>query len=117
MPGRTCRLEGRATAARVGVDYRLLGPDLVRLAMAAGAVERAQVVTAAVEQVAAPMGTAGAQGAALRCRGLRDVGADALLGSAAAYSAGGRAVERAFPLEGAGAAWLSRAGGLRPSPP
>lgn len=94
----------RATEAGAVVDYRLLGPELVRLALASGAVERAQVVTAAVEQVADRMGTAGARGAALRCRGLVDTDPDVLLSAVAAYGRGGRPVERAFALEEAGTA-------------
>ena len=91
-----------ATAAGAAVDHRLLGPELVRLALAAGEVERAREVADAVEQVAARMGTAGAQGAALRCRGLLDANPEGLLASAVAYARAGRILERAFALEDAG---------------
>jgi DNA-binding NarL/FixJ family response regulator len=94
----------RATHTGAVVDYRLLGPELVRLALATGAVERAEAVTIAVEEVAGVMCTSGAQGAALRCRGLADADADVLLASVAAYARAGRPVERAFALEEAGAA-------------
>ena len=94
----------RATEAGAVVDYRLLGADLVRLALAAGAVERAHVVTSAVEEVADRMGTAGAEGAARRCRGLVDADPDVLLSAVDAYERAGRPVERAFALEEAGTA-------------
>lgn len=94
----------RATDAGAAVDYRLLGPQLVRLALSAGAVQRAEAVAAAVDQLAVHMGTAGARGAALRCRGLLDADGDTLLASAVAYDRAGRPVERAFALEEAGAA-------------
>ena len=93
----------RATSAGAVVDYRIIGPELVRLALASGMVERAQAVTLAVEEVAACMGTAGAKGSALRCRGLVDDDPDVLLAAIAAYGCAGRPVERAFALEEAGA--------------
>jgi DNA-binding CsgD family transcriptional regulator len=99
----------RATDVGSIIDHRLLGPELVRLALTTGAAERAPAVAAAVEEVAARMGTDGARGAALRCRGLLKADADALLASAAAYASAGRPLERAFALEEAGAA-LAAAG-------
>lgn len=106
------RLEGywrRATDGGATVYYRLLGPELVRLALAAGAAERARVVAAEVERGADCMGTAGARGAALCCRGLVDADPDVLLASVAAYGTAGRNVERVFALEQAGEV-LARSG-------
>jgi tetratricopeptide (TPR) repeat protein len=59
----------RCARAGLAVDYPVLGPDLVRLALAAGEPARAEQVAAAVAEVAARNDVPSMAGAALRCRG------------------------------------------------
>jgi DNA-binding CsgD family transcriptional regulator len=88
---------------------RLVGPDLVRLALAAGAHERAQRVADAVEEAAALARVPSLDGAALRCRGLVAGDADLLLRAVEAYRRSPRVFERALACEDAAAA-LARTG-------
>ena len=60
-------------------EYPVLGPDIVRVAQALGAPDRARATTEAVEHAAARMGVRSAQAAALRCRGLLEDDPDLLI--------------------------------------
>ena len=95
----------------LGVVYRRrqLGPDLVRLALAAHDRERAHAVAAKVEEAAALARVPSLRGVALRCRGLVEGNADLLLRAVEQYAQGPRAFERALACEDAAAA-LARAG-------
>jgi DNA-binding CsgD family transcriptional regulator len=93
-----CRRAGFA------LEYPVLGPDLVRLALTAGDRERAAQVAAAVERVAAGNAVPWITGAALRCRGLAAGDPGRLRAAVAAYAAGPRPLELALAAEDAGAA-------------
>jgi DNA-binding CsgD family transcriptional regulator/tetratricopeptide (TPR) repeat protein len=86
-----------------------IGPDLVRLAAAAGRRELAQAVVAAMDEAAAGSSVTTWQAAALRCRGLLHGDADALLEAVAAYQQAPRPIEWARTCEDA-ASVLSRVG-------
>lgn len=78
----------------------LLGPDLVRLAGAAGDRLRAEQATTAIEHLAARNpGVATLNGAALRCRGLLEANTEVLVEAVAAYRAGPRPLEFALACE------------------
>ncbi len=100
-----------AQAAAVGTvtAYPLIGPDLVRLAMTAGQVGRAQAVTGAVEAAAALMDSPSATAAALWCRGLTGPHLDILLEAVTRYQHAPRPFERARACEDT-AVTLSRVG-------
>ena len=90
--------------ARLGLtlEYRVLGPDLVRLASAAGDIERARTVSAAVEEVAARNDVPSLAGASLRCLGLTQNDPAVLSAAAEAYARGHRPLEWALACEDAG---------------
>ena len=88
---------------------RAMGPDLVRLALAAGDEQRARLVTQELERSSRRSPTATARGLALRCRGLLDDDADVLLHAVAAHRDGPRPYQLAAACEDAGSA-LARAG-------
>ena len=90
--------------AGVVAEYPVIGPDLVRLALAGGERELAEEVTAAVETLAGNAGVASVSGAALRCRGMVDADADVLLRAVAAYRRSPRRRELALTCEDAAAA-------------
>jgi DNA-binding CsgD family transcriptional regulator len=81
------------------LECPVLGPDLVRLALAlaAGDPERAMQVAAAVEQVAAGDAVPWITGAALRCRGLARDDPGLLCAAVDAYAQGPRPFELAWP--------------------
>ncbi|MGQ0617698.1 MAG: ATP-binding protein [Acidimicrobiia bacterium] len=90
--------------------HRFLGPDLVRLAVAAGETMRAEAVTAELELGARRAGTATSTGTALRCRGLVARDPELLLEAVECYrQAPGAVVEGALAAEDA-AAVLGRVG-------
>jgi DNA-binding CsgD family transcriptional regulator len=90
--------------AGFAIEYPVLGPDLVRLALASGERARAEQVAAAVADVAARNDVPSIAGSALRCRGLVE-GDLALLRSAVdAYAQGPRPLELALAAEDAGVA-------------
>jgi DNA-binding CsgD family transcriptional regulator len=97
-------------AAR-GVVYRrrAIGPDLVRLALAAGERERAEAVALGLEDAAALAAVPSLEGAALRCRGLLKGDLDLLMRAVEAYERGPSAFACATTREDAAAA-LARAG-------
>jgi DNA-binding CsgD family transcriptional regulator len=86
------------------VDYPVLGPDLVRLALAAGEEGPAAQVAAAVAEVAAANKVAPLDGAALRCQGLLEGDPAVLRAAVDAYAQGPRPLELALAAEDAGAA-------------
>jgi DNA-binding CsgD family transcriptional regulator/tetratricopeptide (TPR) repeat protein len=96
--------------ARLGhaLEYRVLGPDLVRLALASGDRARPGAVAAAVRGLAEGNQVASLRGAALRCVGLAGDDADTLAAAVAAYEGGARPLELAGACEDAGAAWARR---------
>jgi DNA-binding CsgD family transcriptional regulator len=102
---RLCRDVGMA------VDFPAVGPDLVRLARAAGDTDLAGEVATAVEEVAERNDIPWIRGAALRCRGL--LGDDLETAAAAVdhYAAGGRLLEVGLTCEEA--AGLAAATGRR----
>jgi DNA-binding CsgD family transcriptional regulator len=79
-----------------------LGPDLVRLSLAAGHPRRAAAVSAGVQLLAAATpGVARLEGAALQCRGLVAGDPETLLQGAAAHRRGPRPLELARACEDA----------------
>lgn len=98
-------------AAGLAVEYPVLGPDLVRLALAAGEGTRADEVTAAVAAVAASNDVSSLTGTALRCQGLRDDDPDALRRAIDAYAQSPRPLELALAREETGAI-LGRSGDI-----
>lgn len=98
-----------AAPLRYLLGHRFFAPDLVRLALAAGNHHLAQSVTTDVEEGARRTGTASADGAALRCRGLLREDPDMLLAAVHRYRGQPSVIELAFALDDAGAA-LARAG-------
>jgi ATP/maltotriose-dependent transcriptional regulator MalT len=98
------------------VELPVLGPDLVRLALVAGDLARAEQVAAAVTQIAAHNHVASLTGAALRCRGLATDDPEALRSAVDASTRSGRPLELALTAEDAAAA-LARRGSPRAAVP
>ncbi len=99
----------QAATAGVAVDYPRLGPDLIRLALAAGRNDYARAVAEEVEMAAKRMGTASAAGAALRCRGLLETQPETLLCAVAVSRSAPRPFEQAQTCQDAAVA-LGRIG-------
>ncbi len=91
-----------AAPLRYFMGYRLFGPDLVRLAVAAGNPLLAEAVTEEVAEGARRSGAVGAEAAALRCRGLLQGDGDALAAAAQAFGSCRRRAEAAFATAEAG---------------
>jgi len=91
-------------ASKARLHYRWFGPNFVRLAMGADAVQSARTVTNEVEHIAAALGTPAARGTALRCRGLVERDPDALREAVTALRASPRVVECALACEEAATA-------------
>jgi DNA-binding CsgD family transcriptional regulator len=89
-------------------DVARIGPDLVRLKLAAGRLDDGHTVADAVQQAAARLKTASARGAALRCRGLVQGDPQILEEALGAYRGVPRPLEHALAAEEAGVA-LARA--------
>ena len=85
-------------------EYPRLGPDLVRLLLAAGQRERARAVVAQVEDVAPRMDTKWARAAALRCRGLAYADHDLQYDAVCVLRTSPRPLERAQACEEAAGA-------------
>ncbi|HXT45743.1 MAG TPA: AAA family ATPase [Pseudonocardiaceae bacterium] len=98
-----------AAPLRFCLSYRFLGPDLVRLAVAAGDRQTAQAVTQDITDGARRARVASAAGAALRCQGLVEDDPDVLLAAVHRYRQAPSTVELPLTCEDAGAA-LARAG-------
>jgi DNA-binding CsgD family transcriptional regulator/tetratricopeptide (TPR) repeat protein len=96
--------------ARLGhaLEYRVLGPDLIRLARASGDGERAGAVASAVTGLAERNEVPSLAGAALRCRGLAGDDAEILATAVRAYQPVTRPLELAGCCEDAGAAFARR---------
>jgi DNA-binding CsgD family transcriptional regulator len=95
----------QCTAAGLEIDYPHLGPDLVRLALAAGDISLAQGVSAAVGKIAAMNDVPSLTGAALRCQGLTEDQPTLLTAASDAYARGPRRLELALACEDAGSAF------------
>ena len=85
------------------IEYPVLGPDLVRLALAADEAGRAAQVATAVAKVAAGNDVPSLTGAALRCRGLVERDPRIVRSAVDAYATSGRPLELALAAEDAGA--------------
>ena len=96
------------TDSGMAVEYPMLAPDLVRMAVAAGDARLADEVTQVVSAVAGGNDVASLDAAAIRCRGLRDHDPEALSAAAEAYAMGGRPLEEALAREDAGTVFASR---------
>lgn len=96
------------TDSGMAVELPALGPDLVRMAVAAGDSALADQVTQAVHAVAGDNDVASLAAAAMRCRGLRDHDPVVLSAAAEGFAVGGRPLEEALTREDAGAAFASR---------
>lgn len=103
-------------AAGVVAEYPVIGPDLVRLAMANRESILAAQITEAVELLAATAGVAGVTGAALRCRGLVSGEPGRFVAAAQAYRASGRQRELALACEDAAVALGATARGSEARP-
>ena len=91
--------------AGLAIELPVLGPDLVRLALAAGDRGRAAQVAAAVAEVAARNQVPSLDGAALRCQGLAQDDPGMLRAAVDAYTTGPpRPLELALAAEDAAAA-------------
>jgi DNA-binding CsgD family transcriptional regulator len=89
----------------LAAEYRVLGPDLIRLALAGGDRERARAVAAAVAGLAGQNQVPSLTAAALRCRGLADGDPVTLAASVQAYQPDTRPLELDGACEDAGAAF------------
>jgi ATP/maltotriose-dependent transcriptional regulator MalT len=104
--------------SRLGLvlEYRVLAPDLVRLAVATGHGQRAEEATQRITALAAANNVPSLTGAALRCRGAVDGSLEPLQSAVAAYTSGPRVVELAGAREDLGVAFLRRAEPARGRP-
>jgi DNA-binding CsgD family transcriptional regulator len=98
----------RCVRSGLAVEYPVIGPDLVRLALAAGEAGRARDVAAAVTGVASRIQVPWITGAALRCQGLAEDDVGILQAAVNAYARGSRPLELALTCEDAGAAFARR---------
>ena len=98
----------RCARSGLAVEYPVIGPDLVRLALAAGEAGRARDVAAAVTGVASRIQVPWITGAALRCQGLAEDDVGILQAAVNAYARGSRPLELALTCEDAGAAFARR---------
>jgi DNA-binding CsgD family transcriptional regulator len=94
----------RCARSGVALAYPVIGPDLVRLALAAGEAGRAQEVAAAVTGVASRNEVPWITGAALRCQGLAADDAGILKAAVSTYARGLHPLELALTCEDAGTA-------------
>jgi DNA-binding CsgD family transcriptional regulator len=95
----------RCARSGLAVEYPVIGPDLVRLALAADNPGRAREVAAAVTGVASRNQVPWIAGAALRCQGLAENDAGILQAAADACARGSRPLELALTCEDAGVAF------------
>ena len=98
----------KCASSGLALEYPVIGADLVRLSLAAGDVERAREVSAAVTELASGNDAPWMAGAALRCRGLIENDAEILQAAADAYARGSRPLRVALACEDAGAAFARR---------
>ncbi|HEU5004121.1 MAG TPA: AAA family ATPase [Actinomycetota bacterium] len=104
------------SAAGVAAEFPVIGPDLVRLAMANRESIVATQVTEALESLAAAAGVASVTGAALRCRGLVSGEPAPFVAAADAYRASGRLRELGLACEDAAVALAATARGQEAKP-
>ncbi len=96
----------------LAVNHAVVGPDLVRLSVAAGDLDRATAVCGAVDGVAAANpGTASLEGVRLRCRGLLGADPGLLVEAATVLGLAPRPLDHGLACEDAAEA-LARAGDL-----
>ena len=100
----------------LALEYPALGPDLVRLALAAGELGRASDVLAEVAAVAARSDVAWMTGEALRCRGLAEDDPETLQAAADAHARGSRPLQLALACEDAGSAFARQGHAARARP-
>jgi DNA-binding CsgD family transcriptional regulator len=86
------------------IEYPALGPDLVRLALAAGDRARAKQVATAVADLAGGNEVPWLTGTALRCQGLLERDPEILLAAVETTARGSRPLELGLACEDAGAA-------------
>ena len=99
----------RCTQTGSVLEYRLLGPDLVRISLACDERAMARDVVAAVGELATNNPSLGSMtGVALRCQGLADGDAETLQQAVEAYSRGSRPLELALTCEDAATAFARR---------
>jgi DNA-binding CsgD family transcriptional regulator len=89
----------------LAAEFRALGPDLTRLALASGDQERARSVATAVARLAERNQVPSLAGAALRCRGLAEDDPETLGAAVQAYQDDTRPLELAGTCEDAGTAY------------
>jgi DNA-binding CsgD family transcriptional regulator len=89
----------------LALEYRVLGPDLIHLALASGDPQRARAVAAAVTGLAGRNQVPSLAAAALRCRGLAGDDPETLAAAVQAYQGGPRPLELAGACEDAGVAY------------
>jgi DNA-binding CsgD family transcriptional regulator len=89
----------------LALEYRVLGLDLTRLALASGERKRAHAAAAAVAGLAGRNQVPSLTGAALRCQGLADDDPETLAAAVQAYQDSPRPLELAGACEDAGAAY------------
>ena len=87
------------------LESRVVGPDLVRLALVAGDIPRARKVSARVAELAARYELASLAAASLRCLGLTEDDPAILLDAAEAHADRFSPLEQALACEDAGAAF------------
>jgi len=107
----------KCASSGLALQYPTIGADLVRLSLAAGDIERAREVSAAVTEMASGNGVPWMTGAALRCRGLVENDVEILQAAADAYARGSRPLPLAIACEDAGAAFARRGQTDRARPP
>jgi len=99
----------RCTQTGSVLEYRLLGPDLVRISLACDERAMARDVVAAVGKLATHNPSLGSMtGVALRCQGLADGDAETLQQAVDAFSRGSRPLELALTCEDAATAFARR---------
>src|SRR5205814_5936311 len=105
--GALARAWSLCSKAGVAAEYPVIGPDLVRMAMAVDRFSLAEEVTQAVEALAASAGVASVKGAALRCRAQLAADVRVALQAVAACRLSPRRRELARACEDAAAALLA----------
>jgi len=105
--GALARAWSLCSKAGVAAEYPVIGPDLVRMAMAVDRFSLAEEVTQAVEALAASAGVASVKGAALRCRAQLAADVRVALQAVAACRLSPRRRELARACEDAAAALLT----------
>ena len=98
----------RCAGSGLALEYPVIGPDLVRLVLAAGEAGRARDVAAAVTGVASRNQVPWIAGAALRCQGLAENDPGILQSAVEACARGPRPLQLALTCEDAGAAFALR---------